>query len=59
MKPFEKRTSDSVNHCLRVLAEDFNLRKKKVLKRETLRHLELSLPSLGNKKFLSNRNLNF
>jgi hypothetical protein len=60
MKHFDRTTSERIDKVLRVLAEDFNLRKKGVLKTETLEQLELSIPcSLGEKKLTLNRNLNF
>jgi len=60
MKPFDRTTSESIKHCLKVFAEDLNLRKKGFLKIKTLTQLELSIPySLGDKKLTLNRNLNF
>jgi hypothetical protein len=60
MKHFDRTTSERIDKVLRVLAEDFSLRKKGVLKTETLEQLELSIPySLGEKKLTLNRNLNF
>jgi len=53
MKPINKTTSKSVGSYLRVITEDFNMRQKNFLKKETLRNLELVLPSLGNKKLSS------